>query len=315
MMNIPYNRFSTHRAVSYGAASAVTLVFVLVVLFSRAAQLPDSSPTGAGDVENAESATADQILQRAIAQAPHFPSLTARVRFSVRLLDTEVAGFGDYRQARIEERLRTRYELRLPVGGRTVTWSQINNAEQFWVRTDLRGKPELQVVDLRRLRQEIPDAERSLDLISGIGALLMGLRKHYAFTSVRPDKLGPEAVWVIEGRWKGGGEPNQESDGANFFVQNSQIAQTVILVLSRDRVLPYFPFRVEFWRSHATGKSRQERHALMTLEFYEVRAGDRADPRWYLFVPGDQSYTDETASWLDRWLKTMPQARSSSGRP
>ncbi len=249
--------------------------------------------------------TADDLIQQAVTAAQNYPDLEARVRLSIQLRNTQLSGLGTYQQSYRDGQPRFRYEWRLPGADRTLTWLQVSDGNYLWTRTDWEAEPTLEVVDLRRLRQEQSISRERLACAGGVPGLLDRLRQAYRFTSARPTTLGDEPVWEMRGVWV-----NQNAEEIRDL-KKSRIdyritpPSEVRLILSRDPALPLFPFRVEYLQqpNHVSGRLGP----TMTLEFYEVRAGSGGDARRYVYVPGDQPFTDVTDRWRAAWRDMSQQ--------
>ncbi|GIW92987.1 MAG: hypothetical protein KatS3mg110_1028 [Pirellulaceae bacterium] len=252
------------------------------------------SPLGMAQPQRAaESPTASQVMEEALAASRAFPDLEARVRLVIHLMENRLSGFGTYQQSSQSDRVRFRYEWRLPGSERTISWLEVFDGDYLWTRTDWEGQLRLEFVDIGRLRRdEAVDSER-LVYAGGVPGLFYGLKQAYQFTTLRATSLGREPVWEIIGTWKSEGRRSHDASQSGTQRLRVPVPGRVRLFLSRDAALPYFPFRVEYYGD----EEATDGDPMMTLEFYEVRAGSGGDPRRYVYIPGDQPFSDVTERW------------------
>jgi hypothetical protein len=237
------------------------------------------------------------LVATAAANMAAHTSLQARVRQRVSLYGRELSGHGTYQQARLGEHTRLRLELKLPVGDRATSLQQINDGDHLWTRRDSLQQQSVSVVDLRKVRaawQETQAAQPASALVvGGIAQLLTGLNDSFTFNMPEEGMLGNEPIWIVEGTWKG----PRAGEGSGQSLDH--IPQHVTLMLSRDQLLPLFPFRVEYSRFLKDAAGRTKKEPLLILEFFEVRAGGPVDPRYFTYTVGDQEIVDETDRFLD----------------
>ncbi len=258
------------------------ILLVMAALASvSAAQTADPQPTS--------------LVLEAARQVARYPTLEARVRQQVSLFGHDLNGHGTYQQARIQQKLRLRYELRLPLGDRSTHMQQINDGDYVWVHHELLDGPQLSVINLRRVRAAVessPTQTERLEVVGGLAQLLYGLYDQFDFAPPREGSLGKEPVWILDGTWRSSGV------GQGDVTSLAQIPQSVRLVLSRDQLLPLFPFRVEYAREEPQPDGTKARRVIMNVEFFEVRAGGTPDPRSFTFTAGDQAFHDATDEFI-----------------
>ncbi|MBM4000290.1 MAG: hypothetical protein FJ297_12275 [Planctomycetes bacterium] len=270
------------------------LVALILSIFTLRPGFGDETEPAAGDRR-------DSIVLEAARNVAGYPVVEARVRQYVHLLGREWNGSGTYGQARIDNKLRLRYELRLPLGERSTHMRQINDGDYVWLHREWLDGPELTVIDLRRARLAVSDEPRiaaRLDAVGGLFDLLHGIHEHFDFDDPREGTLDREPVWIVDGRWRSGVASSEAS------TEGPQCPQSVRLMLSRGTVLPLFPFRIEYTGDRsAPAASRAvaeavERGVIMRIEFFEVRVRGTPDPRSFTFAAGDQAFRDVTDEFI-----------------
>jgi hypothetical protein len=293
-------------AILYGLISTALLSLVIALPMGQVLSvglqgsypISGDSPLAQAKAASHRTVSASEILAQALHHIPRYPPLTARVRLLSHVFDSELAGYGDYYQATINGRVCTRYELRLPVADRAATWQQVSDGDYLWWRADIDGTATLDLVDLRRLRQWEAATRRNLPPVAGLAGLLDRLKESVHFSSVRQDRLGSEPVWIISGEVKLSGDIPSTQNRDEFFRRNPQFPTEVVIYLSQDETLAYFPFRFEFRRDAVRTGPGDHNRPVMVLEFYEVRSGEPVDSRWFHYTPGEQPFTDRTEEWL-----------------
>jgi hypothetical protein len=233
-----------------------------------------------------------QMIAHAAAQMGTYEALQCRIRQRVRLFGQELNGHGTYQQARIDGQLRLRLELKLPIGDQATHLQQINDGEYLWIRRAVLDDGRLSVIDVGRVREAStadPRRFQSALAIGGISQLLFGLHASFEFEKPRAGRLGKEPVWIVEGIWKDEAKAGEGGD--------PQIPSSVLVVLSRDELLPLFPFRIEYYREQESA----DREAVMTLEFFEVGMLRNVDARNFTYSAGEQEIVDETDTYLSRF--------------
>jgi hypothetical protein len=238
------------------------------------------------------------VAQAADKMAAH-SSLQARVRQRVSLYGRQLSGHGTYQQARFTDGMRLRLELKLPVGDQTTSLQQINDGDYLWIRRDVLNQQRVSVVDLRKVRAAWEDkgvAPTSALVVGGISQLLLGLHESFVFAPPRESSLGNEPIWVVEGVWNKDRATGQ--GGAAPATNLAHIPDSVTLMLSRDELLPLFPFRVEYHRQSTAPATAGQRETMLSIEFFEVRSGGAVDARYFTYAAGDQNITDDTERFL-----------------
>jgi hypothetical protein len=246
------------------------------------------------------------LIRQAAEQMARHASLEARIRQRVNLFGRQLSGYGTYQQAWIDNTLRLRMEMKLPVGDRTTSLQQINDGDYLWIRRDILDQQRLSVVDLRKVRaaweKQATRGDSAL-VVGGLSQLLFGLHERFEFSTPREATLGNEPVWIVEGTWRAepaGGTPKQAEKKDPAEAAPSFLPAGAVAVLSRDELLPLFPFRVEYYRNATDQAGQKKREVLLSIEFFEVRAGDDVDPRYFTYTAGDQEIVDETDAFLAR---------------
>ena len=252
-------------------------------------------------VAAAENVPADgaRMIAQAAEQMGSYDALQCRVRQRVRLFGQQLTGRGSYQQARLGEHLHLRLEIKLPIGDQTTHLLQINDGKHLWIRRIGLDEQRLAVVDVRKVRAAWAEGagggEPAL-AIGGISQLLFGIHQQFQFSSPRPGMLGTEPVWILEGTWKATVIAGQ-GGGAEGL---PQVPDAVLVVLSRDELLPLFPFRIEYYRDETDEKQQSQRETTMSIEFFEVGMLHNVDARNFTYSAGEQDIDDETDAFLER---------------
>jgi len=301
------------RIIGSAHAAGRTLGGLLVVL---AVGLPSAAQEQPGETAASSAATVDgpALVAQAARQVSEHPSLEAKMRQRLALFDQYVVGSGTYTQLRHRDGTRFQLELRLQVGDQLTSLQQLNDGRYLWIRRDLGPTQSLGRIDLERVRAALSDGDRPATLASptalsvgGLAQLLQGLSDNFDFAAPVSEEISRVPVWRIVGRWKtevlGRLLPEQvQALVAGQAAQTDKLAphlpDQVVLVLGRDpKVLPLFPYRLEFTRRDA--KSGVMR-TILAMELFEVRLRPDLDPRQFSFQLGEQRVEDETQDYLDK---------------
>jgi len=261
--------------------------------------------------------TPGDVLSSAITAIESQPSISARIRQKIHLLDHELIGKGSYEQVGRQEQRRFRLELIVPVGEGMSSFQRIHTGKYLWVCEELGSQTTLVQIDVDHIRRVLAQRRGSH---AGVGAgggiampleglpkLLANLNDAFQFTSLRQGYLDQLGVWQLEGTWKpavlaewAGDQKAKVLAGEpiNWKALPQQLPQRVVLTLGHDDL---FPYRMEYLRELPAAGNPDERSAastIATLEFFEVRLGGPIPPQRFVYKPGDRTFVNGTEAYL-----------------
>ena len=140
------------------------------------------------------------------------PSISARLRQKIHLLDHELIGSGSYEQIGRQEQRRFRLELKVPVGETMSSFQRIHTGKYLWVCEELGSQTTLAQIDVEHVRRVLAQRRGPRTAagsgggiampLEGLPKLLANLNDSFQFTTVRQGYLDQLAVWQLEGTWK-----------------------------------------------------------------------------------------------------------------
>jgi hypothetical protein len=269
--------------------------------------LPVGTPTG----EELVTAASRQLLDE--------QALECKLRYRVRNGRNDMIGQGAYMQVGPSDAKLLRLELKLQVGDYIASLQQICGEEYLWIRQDLpQGKQGLSRISLRQYREAarhsqtapIETSTTAWLLMGGLSRLIEAQHMNFEFETPRAGMLQNVPVWVIGGHWRPAALTNL-LNGKDVPLDRlpAQLPARVELTLGRDQVLPYFPYRLEWFRQVREEPTKGEKQAvvkeprwepMVTMELYEVSRRAQYDPARFEYDPGDQEVEDVTQAYLNK---------------
>lgn len=280
------------------------LTFCSVFFWSWLAGTADSTaqseaPTQSGNIALAE-------VLRAVQS---HTSVSARLRHQARLFQHTQVGSGYYWQEGTGDNLRTHWEMKTQIAGKTASYVQVFDGKHLW--TDRRWPSGRQVrrLDLARLESRLPIGSNALELAAGQGGLaqmLTALIHRFDFQQPRPTQLGGKPAYAFVGQWRPeqllqiwpDAERLSESEPPAW---PQQIPHHALILVGQNK----FPYLLEqrrqsdaYLANSVTGL-RPANDPLLRYEIFEVQFATAIDPSRFTFKE-DVPWKDETASMLER---------------
>jgi hypothetical protein len=271
------------------------------------------------------------LMSSAVTAIESQPSISARIRQKIHLLDHELIGSGSYEQIGRQEQRRFRLELKVPVGESMSSFQRIHTGKYLWVCEELGSQTTLAQIDVEHVRRVLaqgrgpqagtnPTGGIAMPL-EGLPKLLASLNESFQFTTLRQGYLDQLAVWQLEGTWRpavlaewAGDQKAKVLAGEpiNWKALPWQLPGRVVLTLGHDDL---FPYRMEYLRD-ATSKQGDADPAGMiaTLEFFEVRLGGPIPPQRFVFQPGNRTVVNGTEAYLKQLgiTESPPEGQSKA---
>lgn len=274
--------------------------------------------------------TPDQIMLRTVDAFGQHRSFSARLRHQVQLFGQGLVGKGTYYQLGegLNRLLRVEMTVKASGQGAANQLAHVCDGRYLWMFEEIGGNPKLSRVDLRRVNQAIDEAKQSpasVDRIrpspslslgsGGMGRLLSDLAEQFEMYAVRPEKLGNDPVWVLDGRWRTNrlaellpkqAEEIHAGKSADLEQLAHHLPHEVRLTLSRDNAL--LPYRIEFVRTSRDDETSDvQRTTIVAMEVYEIKVNELLDPQLFVYKPGSVEIIDRTDKFLiQRGLKKKP---------
>lgn len=263
----------------------------------------------ARQVGNLPPGDGNALIARAASEVKKLPTLEAKLRLQTNMLGQELAGSGTYYQLVRSPDTLFKLELKLQVASQVSSLLHVSDGRFLWTRRDLPTQKFLGRVDQRRInaalakRKAPPAVGTDALALGGLGHLLETLGNHFQFGPLREDNLAGAPVWTLQGNWKPAAlaalwpekaQALSSGEKINLAELPEQIPSHVIVVLSRDPALPYFPQRIDYQRAGENGAN----HSLVSFELFDVRRSRALDPRLFDYKPGDQEVVDQTEDYL-----------------
>ncbi|HTU27448.1 MAG TPA: hypothetical protein VMF30_18705 [Pirellulales bacterium] len=242
------------------------------------------------------------------------PSISARIRQRIHLLDHELVGSGSYEQVGQGEQRRFRLELKVPVGEGISSFQRIQTGKYLWVYEEIGGQSTLSQIDMEHVRRVLaqqrsprtgPGPASGIAMPpDGLPKLLANLNDAFQFTVVRQGFLDQLPVWQLEGTWKpaalaewAGDQKDKilKGEPVNWKSLPRQVPDRIVLTLGRDDL---FPYRMEYLREGADEKLGSPGGLIATLELFEVRLGGPIPPQRFVYQPGNRTFVNGTDSYL-----------------
>jgi hypothetical protein len=258
--------------------------------------------------------SAEALVRHVIANLDAQPSIAAKVRHRVDLLDRTLIGSGVYlQQGRGPGRV-FRFELELQMNQQQGSVRQVCDGTKFWLAETLGDDTSLIAVDVARLNRArpksapAPSAPIGLTL-GGIPKLLANLDNVFVFDTIVESRLEDLRVWSLEGQWKRPRLIQMLPDQKDAIEAGKPSDLKKLAPNMPERVVLHvgvddgFPYRIEYWKSdpkRKDDKSREDDRLLVLLEFYEVKLGAKIDPLEFAFDPKGVKPIDRTVEYLDR---------------
>ncbi|MBN1855097.1 MAG: hypothetical protein JW829_20355 [Pirellulales bacterium] len=315
-----------HLTACFVAAGAMGL---LAVAFGRGdglvgqPSIPESLPLS--ELASDRRPSGNRLVAAAEATLLVRKSIAARVRFRVRMFESDLAGSGFYLQSGVGEEQRFRWELRMRVAETTSTLVQVCDGRFIWTDRILPTGPRITRLDLRRnpprpgqatAKTTPPAADSVLPMLatqprhSGLARLLASLVQHYQFSLPRRSILLDVPVYVVYGRLitseSGPIFPaRRESEhqapeaghsslgtGPAATSDTRNIPQQIRLVLGQEDL---FPYRLEYFNTPGSLEKQATPDALaLRIEWYEVQLDGQVDERRFYYSPPTPNWTNVT---------------------
>ena len=302
----------------WGAGLVIPTVFAQVVPSQtplEGVSLPRQSPADAADPAPGGGQV---LLEQAVLALESRRSVSAKIRQSIDLFGKRLFGSGTYAEQQSNRQMRLRMEMRVQLGERPSSLTQVCDGRYFWTYRDLGAGGSVSRVDLARVNRvleesgQIPQPGR-IDQWPGLGGLpklLRGLNKAFDFDSVEETQLGGQLpVWRLRGRWKPDNLakvlPEQEDairsgKPVDLGKLPGYLPDHVVLFLGTEDL---FPYRIEYRRREANGKNgknRPEDRPIVTMDLFEVNLNVPIHPTRFIYSPGDREFSDQTDRFLER---------------
>jgi len=242
------------------------------------------------------------------------PGLEVGLRQQVSLFDQRLHGTGRYLQRGQGGERQTRYEMRLATGNLVSHHLRIHTGRFVVTRFRTPTRNSMARVDLDVARAELgideidetalsPD---SMQIGTGLLALLQGLEIEFEFGMPRRERWEGEEVLVVVGRWRA------ESLKRRFGVDTKLLRDHdlgehipeplpthVELAIGTDPQLPFFPYRIEFLRCQTDGSEHITR-SISRLEMQEIRHHTLPAVEEFQLEADDAVMIDDTAAFIAR---------------
>jgi len=316
--------------------AALTLYLIAAFALAQPGQRPKpipTAPTPPAAKANGPQAALDpaEVWHKVRSGLEQHSTIQAKIRQRVDLFGHQLLGSGSYlQQGRGAGRL-LRLELKIQVAGQITSFEQVCDGNYSWVRQDLGGNPVLSRIDLRRMRRALgqPTATAVQPTsawlaLGGLPKLLDGLDGWFQFTLLEMAQLDRLPVYRLEGQWKPARLPELLPDQKDKIKAGAapdlgklgkQLPDRVVLLVGRDDL---FPYRIEYWRQPPAKKGQPagESQLLLAMDLFEVQVGAAIDPRQFVYKPGVQQFTDETAKLLKSLgVEESPAAAKAGPQP
>jgi len=253
---------------------------------------------------------AAQIVRSSLEALETQRSISARMRFEVRVLGFEMFGHGVFAQGPIDDH-RYRFELKMGIedstqkkgGDQTSLLLHVCDGKYLWMHQQLPGQEEPSVTKIdvaatyfglasRRNAEGFGMFPRT-PALGGLARTLRELDAAFQFVEARATQLDGVDVWAVQGQW------NEEHlaklvPGASVASLPEQLPLYIVIYFGRDDL---FPYRFNYYRHNGAGSSQKP---MMTLELYEVRLNGPLDARQFTYQPGDFAVQDGTASFQQK---------------
>lgn len=271
----------------------------------------DSVPVtyGAGTEQRIERGNA--IMQAALESVRGQDSISARLRQQINLLGHQLAGPGLYLQQGRGASRKFRLEMSIQRAQASSTISQVSDGRFLWIYENLNGQPQLKIVDLRRVRDELNARDRqATPLVSeslamgGLPRMLGDLQNGFQFLPTSETYLGDVPVHELRGVWRP--EPlakllpdQVEAIRAGNAVRldglSMQVPHEVVIYIGKQGS---FPHRIEYHRLNNEAEGPRTT-AVVILELFEVRLNGPIDDQQF-GKPANLPEADYTRVFLEK---------------
>lgn len=251
----------------------------------------------------------DQIMGAAIEHVTSRESISARLRQQVNLLGHQLAGPGMYLQQGRGAARKFRLEMSIQRAGATSTISQVGDGRFLWIYENLGESPELKIVDLRRVRDELAGSSQPPLLFDwmafgGLPRMMADLQAGFQFLPVSETYLGDVAVHELRGVWRPEPLARLLPDQADAIRAGQQVhldklpltvPHEVVIYIGKDAP---FPHRIEYHRL-SNEEEGPRTTAVVTLELFEVRFNGTIDEHQFR-KPANLPEADYTRVFLEK---------------
>ncbi|REK15806.1 MAG: hypothetical protein DWQ37_08285 [Planctomycetota bacterium] len=304
---------------------------ILVCLAAIACgQAVRAQPAAAQSAPGAQGANAsvpggDALIEQVVRSVAAAPSISAKLRHRVELLDRTLLGTGVYlQQGRGDER-----KFRLEMELRTVLFAtqvqHVCDGSRLWTLEELDGNRDLGTVDLVRLRRGQPSSKGQPPSptmwlsLGGLPRLLVHLQEAFVFDKVVESNLDDLCVLSVEGKWTRGKlaawlpdqrQAIEKGEQPNLGPLTPNVPHRVVLHVGCD---DRFPYRIEYW-GPADGQGGAEK-LMVVLELYEVQIDAPVDPAQFVFQPPEGvTPRDRTDEYMRRFGVEDPPISEATRR-
>ncbi len=251
------------------------------------------------------------IMQAALESVRGQDSISARLRQQVNLLGHQLAGPGLYLQQGRGAARKFRLEMSIQRAQASSTISHVADGRFLWIYENLNGQPQLKIVDLRRVRDELnthnpqsaPAVSESLAM-GGLPRMLADLQAGFQFLPISETYLGDVPVHELRGVWRPEPLAKLLPDQVDAIRAGNAVRLDGLPMQVPHEVVIYigkqggFPHRVEYHRLNKEAEGPRTT-AVVILELFEVRLNGPIDDQQF-GKPANLPEADYTRVFLEK---------------
>jgi hypothetical protein len=256
-------------------------------------------------------------------------SISAGIRYQVRLFDKELVGRGNYWELRQPGVPLMRMELRIQIDDQVSSLLQVCDGRYLWTYRNLPETATVTQIDAvratRALEQlaTVPNRNPAAMLpgLGGLSKLLRALDANFHFTSVTSgwldqqdfhftatrEQAGQRPVWRLEGGWQTSQlirllPKQQEAISRGKPVDLSRLPQhipdQVVVCLGQE---DWFPRSIEYRRAVEKAEdaaAADTSRAIVTMQLFDVYFNVPIEAQQFVYKPGSVQASDQTEAFL-----------------
>ena len=236
-------------------------------------------------------------------------SISARLRHQARLFEQTQAGSGYYWQKGTGDDLRTHWEMKTQIAGKTASYVQVFDGKHLWTDRRLPSGRQVRRLDVARLESLSRMGSSPLPPTVGQGGLaqmLSDLMLKFEFQKPRTTQLGGKRVYAFVGLWRSEQLQKIWPDSVRLTHEEpppwpEQIPHHALVLVGQNK----FPYLLEQRRSsdaylaNSVTGLRPVQDPLLRYEIFEVKFAQDIDQARFEFKDV-VDFKDETSLLLQQ---------------